>query len=134
MTREEVESYLLRMGADYEELEEGFWVIRPPGESTHVVATYSPPLLLLRLKVMELPPDNGDGRLARLYRKLLEMNATDIVHGSYGIEANEIVLSDALELDTLDFSELRSSYESMVLSAQTHLQQLGELVPVTEEG
>jgi len=62
-----------------------------------------------------------------LYRKLLELNAGDILHGSYGIEENEIVLSDALELDTMDFAELRSSYESMVYAATSHLPRLVEV-------
>jgi hypothetical protein len=135
MTREEVESYLLRMGLDYEEVEDGFWVIRTSSDGPPVVANYSPPLLLLRLKVMDLPDDNGgNGRLSALYRKLLELNAGDILHGSYGIDDGEVVLSDALELETMDFSELRSSYESMALAAQTHRPQLIELVPVPQEG
>lgn len=135
MNRDEVESYFLRMGLEFEELEEDLWVLHPPGEgATPVVANYSPPLLLLRIKVMDLPPDNGDGRMAQFYRRLLELNATDLLHGSYGIEENEVVLSDALELETLDFSELRSSYESMVLAASTNLPQLAELVPVPQEG
>jgi CesT_Tir_1 len=134
MTKEEVESYFLRMGLDFEEIEDGLWVIRSSGEGTAVVANYSPPLLLLRLKVMNLPVDNGDGRMASFYRRLLELNAGDILHGSYGIEENEVVLSDALELETMDFSELRSSYESMALAASTHLSQLADLVPVPQEG
>ena len=135
MTREEVESYLLRMGLDFEEVEEGFWVIQASGEQgITVVATYSPPLLLLRLKVMDLPADNGDGKFAGLYRRLLELNAGDILHGSYGIEENEVLLSDALELETMDFQELRSSYESMVFAATSHLPQLIELVPVPQQG
>ena len=134
MTREEVESYLLRMGLDYEEVEDGFWVIRISEEGPPVVANYSPPLLLLRLKVMDIPADNGDGRFARLYRRLLELNAGDILHGSYGIDDGEVVLSDALELETMDFGELRSSYESMALAAQTHRTELIELVPVPQEG
>jgi len=131
MTREEVESYLLRMGLDYEEVEDGFWVIHTSVEGPPVVANYSPPLLLLRLKVMNLPDidGNGNSRFAALYRKLLELNAGDILHGSYGIDGSEVVLSDALELDTMDFSELRSSYESMALAAQTHRPHLLELAP-----
>jgi hypothetical protein len=135
MNREEVESYFHRMGLEFEELEEGLWVIHPPGnDGTPVVANYSPPLLLLRIKVIDLPADNGDGRMSQLYRRLLELNATDLLHGSYGIEENEVVLSDALELETLDFSEMRSSYESMVLASSTHLPQLSELVPVPQAG
>ncbi|MGH7501056.1 MAG: hypothetical protein ACREL7_04790 [Longimicrobiales bacterium] len=132
LTREEVESYLLRMGLEFEEVEEGFWVIDANGDATPIVANYTPPVLLFRLKVMDLPADSADSRLAGLYRKLLELNAADILHGSYGIEENEVVLSDALELETLDFQELRSSYESMIYAASSHLPQLVELVTVPQ--
>jgi hypothetical protein len=83
---------------------------------------------------MDLPPDAADSRLSGLYRKLPDLTAADIRHGSYGIEENEVVLSDALELETLDFQELRSSYESMVYAASSHLQQLVDLINVPQEG
>ncbi|NLG61295.1 MAG: YbjN domain-containing protein [Candidatus Cloacimonetes bacterium] len=133
-TREDIESYLIRMDVDFEEIEEGMWVIRPAEGATPVVVDYSPPLIVLRLKVMDLPADADDTRLAAFYRRLLELNAGDILHGSYGIEAQEVILSDALELEDLDFSELRSSYESLVLAASSHLADLTGLVPVAQEG
>jgi hypothetical protein len=83
---------------------------------------------------MELPVDADDVRLAPFFRRLLELNATDILHGSYGIENEDVVLSDALELEDLNFSELRSSFESMVLAASSHTPKLSELVPVAHEG
>ena len=132
LAREDFDDYMLRLGVDYEELDDGLWVIRSD-EATSVVVSYSPPLVLLRLKVMELP-NLDDARCAGLYRRLLELNATDIVHGSYGIEGNEVVLSDALDLEDLDFSELRSSYESLALAATSHTPKLKELVAVGQEG
>src|SRR5690606_10574454 len=111
--REDLESYLMRLGVDIEELEPDMWLIESNGEAPRIVVHYSPPVVVLRLKVMDLPPGSDDGRYGALYRRLLELNATDIVHGSYGIEADEVVLSDALELESLDFNELRSSYESL---------------------
>ncbi|MBI4409725.1 MAG: hypothetical protein HY561_08465 [Gemmatimonadetes bacterium] len=134
ITREDLESYLIRMGVSFEEVAEGMWVIRPAEGGAPVVVHYSPPVVLLRLKVLELPRDKDEARLARFYRRLLELNAADIVHGSYGIEANELVLSDALELESLDFPELRSSYESLTLAASSHLPALAELAPVAHEG
>lgn len=133
-TREDIESYLIRMDVDFEEVEESMWVIRAAEGATPVVVDYSPPVVVLRLKVMDLPPEADDTRLAPFYRRLLELNAGDILHGSYGIEAQEVILSDALELEDLDFSELRSSYESMVLAASGHLPELAGLVPVAQEG
>jgi hypothetical protein len=140
MSKEDLESYLIRLELDYEEVEECLWVIKGGEGSAAVVVNYAPPVVLLRLKVMNLPPVADDPRLAALYRKLLELNATDILHGSYGIEANEIVLSDALELETLDFTELRSSFESLTLAASSHLPELISIVeqsaaaPVAQQG
>ena len=132
-TREDLESFLLRMGVDYDEVDEAMWLLKP-GNGASVVVSFSPPVVLLRLKVMDLPQDLEDPRLVHFFRRLLELNATDILHGSYGIETNEVVLSDALELEDLDFSELRSSYESMVMAAGSHTPGLTELVPVAHEG
>ncbi len=110
------------------------WVIPSADGDTPVVVQADPPLLLLRLKVMELPAGADDARLAPFFRHLLELNATDIVYGSYGIEANEVILSHALELETLDFEELRSSYESMTMAASSHMAGLAKLIPVAHEG
>lgn len=131
MTREDLESYLIRMEVDFEEIDEGLWVIKSAEDATPIVVNYSPPLVVLRLKVMDLPDGGDDVRLAPLYRRMLELNATDIVHGSYGIEAQEVVLSDALELETLDFAEMRSSYESLTLAASSHM---SELIAIVEQG
>jgi hypothetical protein len=65
---------------------------------------------------------------------MLELNATDLVHGSYGIEEGDVALSDALELETLDFQELRNSYESIVFAATSHMKDVAELVPVAHKG
>jgi len=132
-TREDLESFFIRMGLEAEEVEEGMWIL--PGEDAGpgVVVHYSPPVVVLRLKVMDLPTGVTNEALASFYRKLLELNAVDIVHGSYGIEEGDVVLSDALELETLDFGELRSSYESLVFAASSHLPRLAKLVPAAEE-
>jgi hypothetical protein len=132
-SKEDLESYLLRMGVEHEELEENMWLLKPQ-ETAGVVVNFTPPVVLLRLKVMELPKGTNNGLLAPFYRRLLELNASDIVHGSYGIEENDVVLSDALELEDLDYSELRSSYESMVLAATSHVSELSDLIPVAHDG
>ena len=133
INREDLESYLIRLGAEHEEVEEGMWVVRPREGGANVVVSYTPPVLVLRVKISELP-DADDAQLAPLYRRLLELNANDLVHGSYGIEEGELVLSDAMELEALDFVELRSSYESLVMAASTHPAQLSELLPSPRAG
>src|SRR5437868_14428891 len=105
LTREDIESFLDRIaaeGAHYEEVEEGLWLVKPSGAlDFDLVVNYSPPVLLLRVKVMNVPDD--DGKCNTLTRRLLELNATELMHGAYGIEGESIVLTEALELSHLDY-------------------------------
>ncbi len=133
-TREDFESYLMRLGVEYDEVDDGMWVIRGEQDTTSIVVSFAPPLAILRAKIMDLPAGGEDSRCTTLFRRLLELNATDIVHGSYGIEGDEVVLSHAMELEDLDFGELRSSYESLALATTSHTPQLVELVAVGQEG
>lgn len=127
VTKEEIEGFLDRLsteGASYREVEPGFWLVKPGGELDFaVVVNYTPPVLLLRVKVMSLP--KSDQALATLSRRLLELNASDLVHGSYGIEEDSIVITEALELSHLDFAEFMAAYESMTFALASHLRELG---------
>lgn len=126
VTRDDIEGWLDRIaaeGATIKEIEPGLWAVRPGGAlEVDVIVQYNPPVVLLRVKVMDLPSDNG--RFASLNRRLLELNASDLVHGSYGISNDTIVLTEALELEHLDYEEFLSSYESMTLALATHLREL----------
>jgi hypothetical protein len=126
VTRDDIESFLDRLGAEgasYSEVEPGLWIVKPGGAlDLDVVVHYSPPVVLLRVKVMSIPAD--DGRCAGLNRRLLELNATDLLHGSYGIEQDAVVLTEALELSHLDFEEFLATYESMTLALGSHLREL----------
>ena len=126
VTRDDIESFLDRLGAEganYAELEPGLWLVKPGGAlDLDVVVNYSPPVVLLRVKVMTCPSE-GD-RCAELNRRLLELNATDLLHGSYGIEQDSIVLTEALELSHLDYEEFQSTYESMTLALASHMREL----------
>ena len=125
VTREDLESFLIRMQLDYEEVDEGMFLIRGENSELPVVVHYADNLLLIRMKVMDMP-EMGDGGI-ELYRTLLELNATDVVHGAYGIEDGDLILSDTLELETLDFPELQASMESIELAAVTHMEQIRSL-------
>jgi len=128
--KEDIESYLIRTELDFEEIEDGIWIVRPaPGESTEepdreppILVSYLPPVLLIRAGIRETPED-PDSQVS-LFRRLLELNATDLVHGSYGLEDGEVVLSDTLELENLDFSEFRASLESLTMAVSSHVAEL----------
>jgi len=127
VTKEDIEGFVDRLsseGASAREVEPGMWVVRPGGElDFDLVVNYTPPVVLLRVKVMLLPKD--DQALATLSRRLLELNATDLLHGSYGIEEDAIVMTEALELSHLDYEEFQAAYESITLALASHLRELG---------
>jgi len=127
VTKEDIEGWLNRLAADgasFSEVEPGLWIVRPSGElDFSVVVHFSPPVVLLRVKVMTLP--NNVTAVATLSRRLLELNATDLVHGSYGIEDNAIVMTETLELSHLDYEEFLAAYESITVALASHLRELG---------
>ena len=121
VSREDLEGFIARLeaeGSHAREVEPGLWVVTSNGEGPEVVVHYAPPVVVLRVKVMSLP---AKLKKPDLYRHLLELNAKDLVHGSYGVDGNDIVLSDTLELETLDFNEFQASFESMTLALASHL-------------
>ncbi|MEP6765296.1 MAG: YbjN domain-containing protein [Gemmatimonadaceae bacterium] len=126
VTREDIEAFLDRLSVDgvtHREVEPGLWLVRPGGAlAFDVVITLNPPVVLMRVKVMPLPTDSGG--LASLSRRLLELNAQDLLHGSYGIEGEDIVLTEALELAHLDYEEFLASYESLTLALTSHMREL----------
>ena len=121
VSREDLESFIARLegeGVHAREVEPGLWVLNANGDGPDVAVHFAPPVVVLRVKVMTLPkklkkPD--------LYLHLLELNAKDLVHGSYGVDGSDIVLSDTLELENLDFNEFQASFESMTLALASHL-------------
>ena len=129
LNKEEIEGFLDRLAADgasYKEIQPGLWVVKPGGSlDFDVVVHFSPPVVILRVKVMEWPKDRN--AQAQLSRRLLEMNASEMVHGSYGIEQNAVVITEALELNHLDFEEFLAAYESIALALASHLREIGNL-------
>jgi len=125
VTRDDLESYLIRMDADFDEVDDGMFLVRTDNGGAPIVVHHSEPLLLVRMKVMDLPTDQQD--LGGLYETLLRLNATDVIHGAYGIEAGELILSDTLQLGNLDFDELRASLESVQLAASSHVSRIQAL-------
>jgi hypothetical protein len=127
VNKEDIERFLDRLSADgatYSELEPGLWIVKPSGElDFSVVVHFSPPVVILRVKVMSLPTEATS--LATLSRRLLELNATDLVHGSYGIEEESIVMTEALELAHLDYEEFQAAFESITVALASHLRELG---------
>jgi hypothetical protein len=122
VTKEDVESFLLRMELPYEEVGEGMWLARTGESGAGLVIHHSPPVLVFRLKVLGVPPE--ETRCTELYRRLLQLNATDLVHAAYGLEEEDVVLTETLELENLDQNEFQAVIDSFQMAMASHLEQL----------
>ncbi len=126
ISREDLESFLIRTEMDHREIGESMWLVDPvrDAEEDHpaVVVSLSPPLVIFRAAIGMVP--EGDQARLTLFKDLLELNASDMVHGAYGLEGDEIILTDALEIGDLDYSEFLASLESLSLAVTSHAKQL----------
>lgn len=124
VTREDVVNFLNRMEMDFEEVEEGMWLAYPDeeGGGTPLVISYAPPLLVFRLKVLDVPRD-GD-KCSQLYKRLLQANANELVHAAYGLEEEDVILTDSLQLENLDFNEFQATVDSFHMAMATQMETL----------
>jgi hypothetical protein len=132
VTREDLENFLIGNDLDHEEVADGIYLVRSGADRLPLVVNHSPPLLIVRLKIMDLPED-GESR-EELYRTLLELNATDVVHGAYGIEEGDLILSHTFQLEDLDFPELQAAMESIQMAASSHMERIRTLSAAPQEG
>jgi hypothetical protein len=120
---DKVRTYLLDLGLSYEEAGDSTWVITDEEKGVrNLVVMVSEPVVILRVKVMDLP---DQGRL-ELYEKLLRLNAEDLLHGAYALEGDHVILIDTLEVESMDLEELRASLEAIGLALVQHYKVLSE--------
>jgi len=118
-TRDDIEHYLIQIGYPYESVDSNMWVIR---NTADVVVTIDPPLVVFRMKLMEIPGSHREN----LFKLLLELNASQMIHGAYGIEDSNIVLIDTLQVENLDYNEFQASLDALMLSSSQDYPKLKE--------
>jgi hypothetical protein len=121
-TKEDIESYLLRAELSHKEISPGLWVIQGVGNVEQIVIRLAPPVLVCRVNVMDAPAEHRE----ECYRTLLELNATEMMHGAYGLENGKIVLTDALQLENLDFNEFQATIDDITLAVADHYSRLAK--------
>jgi hypothetical protein len=126
-TDEDLEGYLAKLERPFEKLEDGTFLIgMGPGQAPAALRL-APPVLVAQARIGGAP--SGDAPLeARLFRRLLELNASDLMHAAYALENGEIVLSAALELDALDLNELEAVLSDIGLALSEHVPSLLEVI------
>jgi hypothetical protein len=111
---EDIESYLLKMGLPFEQIGPEMWNIK--AEHENLVISIAGPVLVFRTKVMDLPPGSREA----LFEALLRLNALEMVHGAFGVEDSAVVITNALEIENLDFNEFSAVVDDITLAVSKH--------------
>jgi len=120
--RDDIESYLARAEVPYEEVgEDGMWLVRDSSLGENIAIQSADSLLLFRVKVLELREVTDK---AALYEELLSLNASDLVHGAYGISEDAVVLTCTLQMENLDYNELQAVLDDFSLALANHYEKL----------
>jgi hypothetical protein len=118
-TREDIEHYIIKIDYPFESIESNMWVIH---DTANIVVTYDPPLILFRMKLMDIPKERREA----FFKLLLELNASQMIHGAYGIEEENVVMIDTLQSEHLDFNEFQASLEALLLASTQDYQKLND--------
>jgi hypothetical protein len=112
-----IEGYLINLGITYEEVAERTWVLHDPEKGLEQVAiAVDEPLVVIRVNVMQAPQENRE----EFYRTLLSLNASDLVHGAYALEGDEVLLIDTLQHESMDLEDFQASLDAVSLALTEH--------------
>lgn len=127
-TRQDIEGFLDNHGHPYDVLDEDTLLVQIAPEQPPAVLRVEPPVAVLQVHVGTAHFDDP-ARSAAFYRRLLELNARDLVHASYGLDGERVTLSAALELDNLDQNELEAALADLGLALVEHVPGLRQMAP-----
>ena len=117
MAGNKIEQYLIDLKYSYEEVKPNFWLLDDTEHDLEGIAVmYAEPLVIIQVRVMNVPKKNRE----EFYVKLLELNASDMIHGAYGIDGDKVVIIDSLEYETLDYDEFRATLDAISLALTQH--------------
>lgn len=123
-TKEDVERYLINLDTPYEVLGDGIYRLNDDlPDIDDIIVMVSDPLVIFSVRLMKVPGKNAEA----FYKKLLELNATELVAGAYGLDGDDVVITDTLQLENLDENEFVASVESLAMAIHEHYSILKQL-------
>jgi hypothetical protein len=128
-TPRDVEAYLTQLARRFEVLPDGTFAIDSGPGFPRVAVRVSDAMVVVRVLIGEVPADQPNAQLA-LFRKMLELNATELLYCAYGLDGTQIMLGTAAELQNLDLNELEAVLGDIDLAMARHVPLLRDLSKV----
>lgn len=119
---ETLETYLRRMQLNSEQIDANSWIVTLDNlVGTRVMITVDEPVVVWSTPIFAIDDNTADREA--LFRTLLEFN-DELLHSAYGLAENQLVLSAAHPVETLDFNEFQAMMDDMSIGLDRHLKQL----------
>ena len=120
---DKIESLLVSLSLTYEKIDNQTWLIddREKGIENVLIISETP-VVIIRVQVTSLPPKNNE----LLFEELLRLNQSDLMHGAYALDGNDIILINTLVIQTLDQEELQATLDSISLAIVEHYEKLAK--------
>ncbi len=116
-----IESFLLSLSLTYEEVGDQTWVINDDEKGLeNVLVILAHPVVIIRVKVMAIPATERE----RFFEQLLRLNQSDMIHGAYALEGDDVILLNTLVGETLDLEEFQATLDAIGLALAQHYQML----------
>ena len=117
MAGNKIEQYLIDSLVTYQQIDSNLWLLDDEEHSLQgVVIMYAEPLVIFRAEIMDSPKN----KLLELYTKLLELNASDVIHGAYALDNQKVILLNTLQYDAMDYVNFSATLDSFSLALTQH--------------
>ena len=118
---DKIESLLISLSITYEKIDNQTWLIddREKGIENILIVSEKP-IVIIRAQVTGIPANNT----GTLFEELLRLNQSDLMHGAYALDGNDIILINTLVMQTLDQEELQATLDSISLAIVEHYEKL----------
>lgn len=125
-SEEDLETYLNKLERRFERMDDGTFLVSVGPNLAPVALRIATPVLVLQVQIGPAPKSDGAVE-SKLFRRLLELNASDLLHAAYAVEDGRIVLTAALELEHLDMNEVEAVLADMGMALSKHVPMLRDL-------
>ncbi len=128
-THEDIERYILTSGIEYDQPGSGTWVLRDSSwGGAQIVVHHDEPLVIFRVKLIDLPADLAQAVELTMLRRLLTLNATEMLQGAYALEGRSVVAVEVMQAENLDQNEFLAAVDTLTLAVEEHRDEFGRLL------
>ena len=123
MSNEVLEGYLNKLERGFERSEDGTYLVSAGPHRPPIALRVAQPVLVAQVDVGPAP-NNDAPTEAKLFRHLLELNASEMISGAYGVEEGSVIASETLQSENLDFNEFQAAVDGLTLAITDHYTEL----------